>query len=84
MSQIFVAFELFNTDLLCLFGVYSDQSMTAIKNDRLKKEVEVKPRGAQKPHFNNQGSSPFGSSCDMVIMTHTYFPFLIFFYYFII
>jgi len=40
--------------------------MTAIKKEILKKEHEVKPRGAQKPHLNNQRSSTFASSCDMV------------------
>jgi len=58
--------------------------MTAIKKEILKKEHEVKPRGAQKPHLNNQRSSTFASSCDMVIMTHIHFPFLICIYFFII
>ncbi|XP_048045163.1 coiled-coil domain-containing protein 180 isoform X2 [Megalobrama amblycephala] len=69
VSQCFNVKEVYGQDPKDFCQLYPslklDQSMTAIKNDRLKKEVEVKPRGAQKPHFNNQGSSTFGSSCDM-------------------
>ncbi len=56
------------------FGVCSGQSMTNIKHERLESEFEVKHRGAQKPHFKNQGSSTFSSSSAMVKM-HTTYPF---------
>ncbi|XP_051748617.1 coiled-coil domain-containing protein 180 isoform X5 [Ctenopharyngodon idella] len=69
VSQCFNVKEVYGQDSKDFCQLYHslklDQSMTAIKKERLKKEVEVKPRDAQKPHFNNQGSSTFGTSCDM-------------------
>ncbi|XP_077087784.1 coiled-coil domain-containing protein 180 [Siphateles boraxobius] len=69
VSQFFSVKEVYgqNSEDVCQLypSLKLDQSMTDIKNERLKKELEVKPRGAQKPHFNNQGSSAFSSSCDL-------------------
>ncbi|XP_051522130.1 coiled-coil domain-containing protein 180 [Myxocyprinus asiaticus] len=46
-------------------GEIRGQSMTAIKYERLRKEIEMKHRDVQKAHFNNLESSTFASSCTM-------------------
>ncbi|KAG1957044.1 hypothetical protein F2P79_007257 [Pimephales promelas] len=69
VSQFFSVKEVYGQDSENFRQLYPSlklgQSMTAIKKEILKKEHEVKPRGAQKPHLNNQRSSTFASSCDM-------------------
>ncbi|XP_073688966.1 coiled-coil domain-containing protein 180-like, partial [Garra rufa] len=69
VSQFFNIKEIYGQDSKDFCQLYPSlklgQSMTIIKNERLKTELEVKHRGEQKPHFNNQGSSTFSSSSAM-------------------
>ncbi|XP_050966693.1 coiled-coil domain-containing protein 180 isoform X1 [Labeo rohita] len=69
VSQFFNVKEIYGKDSKDFCQLYPSlklgKSMTTIKNERLKTELEVKHRGAQKPHFNRQGSSTFSPSSAM-------------------
>ncbi|KAK2911716.1 hypothetical protein Q8A67_003849 [Cirrhinus molitorella] len=69
VSQFFNIKEIYGQDSKDFCQLYPSlklgQSMTTIKNERLKTELEVKHRGTQKPHFNNRGSSTFSLSSAM-------------------
>ncbi|XP_016356513.1 coiled-coil domain-containing protein 180 [Sinocyclocheilus anshuiensis] len=69
VSQLFNVKEIYGQDSKDFCQLYPSlklgQRMTNIKNERLEAEFEVKHRGSQNPHFNNQGSSTFSSSSAM-------------------